>query len=217
MWGFQTCRRISMLCKNISVQTLPQIWHFTSLCYKKQGSYKKKTGPPKAYQLTCGRLSTPDSSISSQSSDISFSEDETFCLQMKVQEKKPHTSVPVLKQLVTNLEFKVQLHKRKTKFLRARVDTCADVNLMPLSIYQKLFKDTDCTQIEPRNLQLETYTNVRVKIIGSCYLYIMHLDTRCLEKVRFHVAGNKGSVLISCTTSPELGLIKPEEKSDHLL
>ena len=134
--------------------------------------------PPKAYQLTCGRLSTPDSSISSQSGDTSFSEDEPFCLQMKVQDKKPHASVQVPKHLVTNLEFKVQPHKRKTKFLRATVDTCTDVNLMPLSICQKLFKDTDCTQIEPSNLQLGTYTNKRVKIIGSCHLYIIHPDTK---------------------------------------
>ena len=135
---------------------------------------------------------------------------------MKVQEKKHHTGVPVPKHLVANLEFKVQLHKRKTKFLRARVDTCTDVNLMPLSIYQKLFKDTDCTQIELSNLQLGTYTNKRVKIVVSCYLYIMHLGTRCLEKERFYVAGNEDSVLISCTTSLELGLIKPKEKLDHL-
>ena len=135
---------------------------------------------------------------------------------MKVQEKIPHTSGQVPKHLVTNLEFKVQLHKRKTKFLRARVDTCADVKLIPLSVYQKLFKDTDCTQIESSNLQLGTYTNKRVKIIGSCHLYTIYPDTRCLEKVRFYIAGNKGSVLISCTTSLQLGLIKPKEKIDHL-
>ena len=71
---------------------------------------------------------------------------------------------------------------RKTKFLRARVDTCADVNLMPVSIYKKLFKDEDSTQIAPSNLQLATYTNKKVKIIGSCKLYIIHPDTRCLEE-----------------------------------
>ena len=135
---------------------------------------------------------------------------------MKVQEKKPHTSVPVPKHLVTNLEFKVQRHKRKTNFLRARVDTCVDVNVMPLSIYWKLFKDADCTQIEPSNLLLGIYTSKRVKIMGSCYLYITHLDTRFLEKGRSYVAGNEGSVLISCTTSLELGLIKPKEKLNHL-
>ena len=115
--------------------------------------------------MTCGRLSTHESSISGQSSDSPFSEEEPYCLQMKVQDKKANTSVPVPKHLVTNLEFKFKPHKRKTKFLRARVDTCADVNLMPVSIYKKLFKDEDCTQIAPSNLQLATYTNKKVKII----------------------------------------------------
>ena len=80
--------------------------------------------------MTCGRLSTHESSRSGHSSDSSFSEEEPFCLQMKVQDKKDNASVPVTNHQVTNLEFKVKPHKRKTIFLCARVDTCVDVNLM---------------------------------------------------------------------------------------
>ena len=112
--------------------------------------------------------------------------------------------------------LKLNHTREKPKFLRARVDTCADVNLMPVSIYKKLFKDEDCTQIVPSNLQLTTYTNKKVKIIGSCNLYIIHPDTRCLEETRFNVAGNEGSILISCAASLALSLIKPREKLDHL-
>ena len=64
--------------------------------------------------------------------------EEPFCLQMKVQDKKANASVPVPKHLVTTLEFKVKPHKRKIKYLRARVGTYADVNLMPVSIYKKM-------------------------------------------------------------------------------
>ena len=107
----------NVLQENVSAETVTNLGHFSSLCYKKkQDSHKKESRTHKAYQLYCGRLPTADSSISSQSSDTSFSEDEPFCLQMKVQENKPHTSVQVPKHLVNNLEFKVQLHKRKTKF-----------------------------------------------------------------------------------------------------
>ena len=208
--GFQ-CSARKYQCRNCH-----KFGHFSSLFYKKQESYKKKPRLPKAYQLTCGRLSTPESSISGHSSDSSFSGGQPFCLQMKVQDKKAHTSAPVPKHLVTYLEFKVKPHKRKTKFLRARVDTCADVNLMPVSIYKKLFKDEDCTQIAPSKLQLATYTKKRVKIIGSCNLYIMHPDTRHLEETRFYVAGNEGKILILCETSLALSLIKPHEKLDHL-
>ena len=102
---------------------------------------------------------------------------------MKLQGKHANTSIPVPKHVFTNLEFRIKLHKRKTKFLQARVDTCADVNLIPVSIYKKLFKDEDCTQITPSNLQLGTYTNKKMKIIGTCNLYIIHLDTRCLEEI----------------------------------
>ena len=79
--------------------------HFSSLYYRKQELYKKNPRAPKAHQMTCGRLSTHESSISGHSSDNSFSEEEPFCLQMKVQDKKADASIPVHKHLVTNLEF----------------------------------------------------------------------------------------------------------------
>ena len=54
--------------------------HFSSLCYRKQELYKKKPRSPKAYQMTCGRLSTHESFTFGHSSDSSFSEEEPFCL-----------------------------------------------------------------------------------------------------------------------------------------
>ena len=38
-----------------------------------------------------------------------------FCLQMKVKEKKPQSSVPAPKHFVTNFEFKVKPHKKKNQ------------------------------------------------------------------------------------------------------
>ena len=90
--------------------------HFSSPCYKTQESYKKKPRSPKAYQLTCDRLSTPESSISGHSSDTSFSEEEPFCLQMKVLGEKDNASAPVTKHLVTNLEFKLNHTREKPMF-----------------------------------------------------------------------------------------------------
>ena len=54
-----------------------------------------------------------------------------------------------------------------------------------------------------------------MKIIGSCNIYIIYPDTRCLEETQFYVAGNEGSILISCATSLALSLIKLHEKLDH--
>ena len=78
-----------------------------------------------------------------------------------------------------------------------------------------LFKDQDCAKIAPSDLQFGTYKNRKVKIIGSCNLYVVHPDTRCMEEIPFYVASNEGSILISCTTTLVLGLIKPHEKLDH--
>ena len=105
--------------------------------------------------------------------------------------------------------------RTKPSSCKPEYDTCADVNIMPVSIYKYLFKDPDCAKIVPSDLQLGTYTNKKVKIIGSCNLCIIHPDTRCIKEIPFFVASNEGSILISCTTSLALGSIKPHEKLDH--
>ena len=189
--------------------------HFSSLCYKKQESYKKKPRSPKAYQLTSGRLSAQDNLICGHSSDNS-SGDVSLCLQMMLQAEQANTKYPTPQHLFTNLEFKVKLHKNKTKFLQARIDTYIDVNILRVSIYKYLFKDPDCVKIASSDLQLGTYASKKVKLLGSCNLYIIHPDIRCIAEVTFYVASNEGSILISCTASLALGLIKPHERLDHL-
>ena len=167
-------------CKNCH-----RFGHFFSLCYKKQESFENTwSRSPKAYQLTGGRLSTHDNSICSHSSDNSSS-DESFCLQMMLQAEQANTKYLTPQHLFTNLEFKVKPHKNETKFLQARVDTCTDVNIMPVSIYKYLLKDLDCARIVPSNLQLGTYTNKKMKLLGSCNLYVIHPDMRCTTEVTF--------------------------------
>ena len=201
--GFQ-CSACKYQCKNCH-----RFCHLSSFCYKKQESFKHTWSiSPKAYQLTGGRLSTQDNSICCHSSDNSSS-DESFCLQMKLQAKQANTNYPAPQHLLTNLEVNVKPHRTKTKFLHARLDTCADVNTIPYSVYQLLFKDPDCTKLAPSDLQLGTYTDNKVKLIGVCELYVVHPTTKTIEAVILFVACNEGSVLISCTTSLALGLIKP--------
>ena len=180
--------------------------HFSSFCYKKQGSYKKRPRSPKAYQLTSGRLSTQDNSICSHFSD-NTSSDEFFCLQMKVQAKQADTNLPAPQHLMTNLPFKIKQHRNQTKFLWARLDTCTDVNIIPSSVYQLLFKDPDCRKLVSTDLQLGTYTSNKVQIIGPCELYVIQPSTKSTEAVTFFVSSNEGNGLISCTTSLALGVI----------
>ena len=138
-----------------------------------------------------------------------------FHLQMKVQATQANDKYPTPNHLFTNLEFKIKPQKNKTKFLQARFDTCIDLNIMQVSIYRYLFKDLDCAKIAPSDLQLGTYTNKKVQILASCNLYLIHPDTRCISETTVFVASNEGSILISCTTSLALGMIKPHEKLDH--
>ena len=51
--------------------------------------------------------------------------------------------------LVTNLQYKVNPYGKKTKFLRARIDTCSNANMMPANIYKILYNDPDCTKLLP--------------------------------------------------------------------
>ena len=102
-------------------------------------------------------------------------------------------------------------------YLRARLDTCADVNLMPASIYQLIFKDPQMKKLTPSNLQVGTYTTDSVKIVGSCKFHLVHSDTKKLLETTFYVAMNDGSVLLSCKTTLQLGLIQPRARLDYLL
>ena len=106
----------------------------------------------------------PDSLICDQPDD-NTSSDESFFLQMKLQAKQADTNVPAPQHLFTNLDIKVMLHRKKTKFLGARLDTCGDVNIMPCSVYQLLFKDPNCIQLALSDLQLGTYTNNKFELI----------------------------------------------------
>ena len=102
-------------------------------------------------------------------------------------------------------------------YLRARLDTCADVNLMPASVYQLIYKDPQMKKLTPSNLQVGTYTTDSVKIIGSCKFHLVHLDTKKLLETTFYVAMNDGSVLLLCKTTLQLGLIQPRARLDYLL
>ena len=105
--------------------------------------------------------------------------------------------MPKATHLITNLEYKLQPHHHRNMYLRARLDTCTDVNLMPASIYQLVFKDPKMQKLTPSHLQVGTYTTDSVKIVGSCKFYLVHPDTKKLLETTFYVTMNDGSVLLS--------------------
>ena len=45
-------------------------------------------------------------------------------------------------------------------------------------------------------------------------MFVVHLDQKSLQEVIFQVTSHEGSVIVSCTTSIELGLIQPHRNLD---
>ena len=189
--------------------------HFTSMCYQKKQAYSKNR-KPKAHQLQAGIGHVQGSASYGHSDDDSTSED-SFCFQIKIKQKQAKEQrVPKATHLITNLAYRLQPHHQRNLYLRARLDTCADVNLMPANMYQLVFKDPKMQKLTPSNLHVGTYTTDSVKIVGSCKFRLVHPDTKRLLETTFYVAINDGSVLLSCKTTLLLGLIQPRSRLDYL-
>ena len=106
---------------------------------------------------------------------------------------------------------------RRTKFLKTKIDTCSNVNLIPISVYKLVYRDKDCTKLEPSNkAAVKTYTTEKIKIVGSCKIFVVHPDTKLIQEVTFHITSHEGSVIVSCATSIELGLIHPHTNLDEV-
>ena len=189
--------------------------HFTSMCYQKKQAPSKHRRP-KAHQIQAGRRHVHDN-VSYNHSDEDSTSEESFCLQLKIKQRQAkETKVPKATHLITNLAYRLQHHHHRNMYLRARLDTCADVNLMPASIYQLIFKDPKLQKLTPSILQVGMYTTDSVKIVGSCKFYLVHPHTKKLLETIFYVAMNDGSVLLSCKTTLQLGLIQPRARLDYL-
>ena len=68
---------------------------------------------------------------------------------MKVKHKQAEDNCSDVQHLVTHLECKLKPHRRMAKFLRARIDTCSNVNVMPVSVYHVMYKDPDSAKLAP--------------------------------------------------------------------
>ena len=132
------------------------------------------------------------------------SSEDSFCLQIQDKSTKEKSKKNKPQHLATNIEYKLKPHRRRTKFLRVKIDTCSNVNLIPISVYKLMCQDPDCIKLEPSNkVAVKTYTTEKIKIVGSCKMFVVHPDTKALQEVTFHVTSHVGSVIISCATSIE--------------
>ena len=187
--------------------------HFTSQHFQKRQPSQYQARQPKAHQIMADEI---HNTLDSYQSDISSS-DDSFCLQVKIQWKQDGVqTAPKPTHLIMNIAYQLKQHHTRNQYLRARIDMCADVNIMPISVYRLLYHDGDLKKLAPSWLQIGTYTTDTVKINGTCKIYLVHLDCKKLNEATFYVASNEGSVLLSCDTSLTLGLIHPRPRLNYL-
>ena len=196
--------------KKYQCKTCHKFGHFTSMCYQKKHAYSKPRRP-KAHQLQAGTMYTCNSASYDHLDDNSTA-DDSFCLQVKIKCNQTNEQrVPRPTHLITNLAYTLPLHHHRNLYLRARLDIYADVNLMPVSMYQLIFSDPNMKKLAPSKLQVGTYMTDIVKIVGSCTFHLVHPDTKRLLETM-----NDRNVLLSCKTTLLLGLIQPGSRLDYL-
>ena len=126
------------------------------------------------------------------------------------------SKMPKKTHLIANIPYRIKQHQSHHKYLRVWLDTCADVNIMPRSVYQMMFNDPEVKQLAPNDISLGVYTDHQVHILGKCNFYMLHPDTKKPHAVMFYVASTEGSVLLSCTTLLTLDLIQTRPRLDYL-
>ena len=135
-----------------------------------------------------------------------YSDDSFVLYQMraKINMSTVQWRVPKKTHLIANLPYRLKQYQTHHRYLWVQLDTCADVNIMPKSVYQMMFNDPEVQQLAPNDISL------------GVYFFMIHPDTKKPHAVTLYVASNEGSVLLSCTTLLALDLIKTRPRLDYL-
>ena len=174
----------------ISMDTLQAYAIKRNKLYSGQGNQK----PICCKGELCMLMTSPYAAIS----EDCLSSNELFCLQVKIQWTQAECKkITTPSHLITNFTYKLEPHKTRNQYLRARLDTYADVNIMLARVYKLVFNDQELKKLAPSTLEIGTYATNTVKIVGSCPFYLVHLGTKKLKEVPFYVAQNDGSVFLS--------------------
>ena len=174
-------RVLHALPKNTSARAVINLGTSQLVLHEKSTKTSLSQAPqPKAHKLTAGTIQAYDSQSESEGSDNSL------CLQLQikhVQAKSKIDQKPAC--LITNLVHRLNMHENRNLDLRAKLDTCTDVNIMPASEYKLVFHDPNLENLTANKLQIGTCTNDTVKIVGTCKLYLVHPGTKKLVETIF--------------------------------
>ena len=144
MWRYSPYRRIPVSSQNFNVKLATNL-DILPVRVSRKSKLPPKPGDPKhmSYKKT--------QYIQKKVEEDSTSED-SFCLQVKIKcilDKEQE--VPRPKHLITNLAYRLKPHHTRNLYLRARLDTCVDVNLMPASVYKLVFNDSKMQKLAASN------------------------------------------------------------------
>ena len=135
----------------------------------------------------------------------------------KVNQVKEPQEPPVDKKIVmVTVPYARTQNEEARDCLRMRVDTCADINIMPLSVYQTIFSDPKKEKLLPTGIQVTTYNDSTLDLIGRCTLYLQHPKTREVTAT-FYVTQAEGSMLLSCSTSLKLEVIYDKQNPNRVI
>ena len=80
------------------------------------------------------------------------------------------------KHLYANIPYRLQPYHKHNKHLHVQLDTCADVNLMPESIYKLVFNDPHTSKLAKNDIDLKAYT--RHSADPYWEMYLLHVKQR---------------------------------------
>ena len=207
------CKGFSCPAKKYQCKACHKFGHFTSQYFQKKKQLHNKHRWLKVHQIQADEIYDSANNYPSEDSPSK----DSFCLQVKIKWKQDGAKkVPRPTHLITNIACQLKQHHMTNQYLRARIDTCADMNIMPVSVYRLLYSDYDLKKLTPSQLKIGTYTTDTVKILGLCTIYLLHPDIKKLKEAVFYIASHDGSVPLSCKTSITFGIIQPRLRLDYL-
>ena len=88
------------------------------------------------------------------------------------------------------------------------MDTAADVNLIPATVYTQIYEDSNLEHLGPMDINLSVYNDSAIQAFGTCTKPLVSPVNSHIHETKFYVANHSGSVLFSCEDSLYLELIQ---------
>ena len=110
--------------------------------------------------------------------------------------------IPRKTHLLTNVAYRLKPHHTKNLYLRARLDTCVDVNNLPASVYRLVFQDPEMKKLASskccvRQCRTSFYILISQGVIElNIYLFLFCTKpTQFLLIFRFMFFAHLGSII----------------------